>query len=74
MDKSKISVKFREYISLRGEKQVLVQQVGDGSIIKRFDKTPMPMNPQDVICPHFLELKWGMDAPISVHGVIFKEH
>ena len=36
-----------------------VQLVGDGSIICRFDKTPPPIKPTDVICPHFLELKWA---------------
>jgi len=37
----------------------LVKQVADGSIIKRFDKTPYPVKPTDVVCPHFLELKWA---------------
>ena len=63
MKKRNISLKYQEYISLNGEKQLLVQQVGDGSIIKRFDKTPYPSKPNDVICPHFLELKWGYGCP-----------
>ncbi len=63
MAKSGISLKYKEYTTLSGNKQVLVQQVGDGSIIKRFDKTPFPNGPDDVICPHFLELKWGYGCP-----------
>jgi spore photoproduct lyase len=42
-----------------------VQQVSDGSIIKRFDKTPLPIKQTDVICPHFLELKWAYGCPFD---------
>ncbi len=42
-----------------------VKQVADGSIIKRFDKTPYPVKPTDVICPHFLELKWAYGCPFD---------
>jgi len=37
--------------------------VNDGSIIKRFDKTPFPKKITDVVCPHFLELKWAYGCP-----------
>ncbi|MCL6451744.1 MAG: hypothetical protein K6T75_10670 [Acetobacteraceae bacterium] len=40
-----------------------VDRVGDGSIIVRFDKTPAPSSPRDVVCPHFLELKWATGCP-----------
>jgi len=43
----------------------LVKQVADGSIIKRFDKTPYPVKPTDVVCPHFLELKWAYGCPFN---------
>jgi spore photoproduct lyase len=56
-------VKFQKYTLLDGSEQVLVQKVGDGSIIKRFDKTPIPQKPTDVVCPHFLELKWAYGCP-----------
>jgi len=59
----KIAVKYQEYLNLNGERCKLVSQVGDGSIIRRFDKTPFPNSPDDVICPHFLELKWGYGCP-----------
>jgi len=59
----KIAVKYQEYLNLNGERCKLVSQVGDGSIIRRFDKTPSPNSPDDVICPHFLELKWGYGCP-----------
>jgi len=56
-------VKLRGYSLLNGSEVLLVCQVGDGSIIKRFDKTPLPLKKRDVICPHFLELKWGYGCP-----------
>ena len=34
-------------------------KIGDGSIITLFDKTPAPASPDDVVCPHFIELKWA---------------
>lgn len=52
-----------EYDLIGGSNVLLVQQVGDGSIIKRFDKTPPPLKERDVICPHFLELKWAYGCP-----------
>jgi spore photoproduct lyase len=48
-----------EYVLLDGTKKKLVKRVGDGSIITRFDKTPLPKKAKDVVCPHFLELKWA---------------
>jgi spore photoproduct lyase len=54
-----------EYELLDGSKAFLVQRVGDGSIITRFEKTPLPTNLSDVICPHFLELKWATGCPYS---------
>jgi spore photoproduct lyase len=54
-----------EYELLDGSKALLVQRVGDGSIITRFEKTPLPMEPTDVVCPHFLELKWATGCPYS---------
>ena len=49
----------RSYKLLDGSKTPLVRRIGDGSIITRFEKTPPPTKPTDVVCPHFLELKWG---------------
>lgn len=56
-------MKYKEYIDLKGSRAKLVQEVGSGSIIKRFDRTPTPSQPQDVVCPHFLELKWAYGCP-----------
>ena len=42
-----------------------VGKIHDGSIIKRFDKTPPPVKPTDVICPHFFELKWATGCPFD---------
>jgi spore photoproduct lyase len=52
-------VKKKIFETLDGARKELVHQVGDGSIIKRFEKTPPPKRPTDVVCPHFLELKWA---------------
>jgi spore photoproduct lyase len=60
-----IVVKFKDYPMLDGSSQRLVQQVGDGSIIKRFDKTDNPKKSTDVVCPHFLELKWAYGCPFN---------
>ncbi len=63
LSRPKISVK--EYQLLDDSKLLLVQQVGDGSIIKRFDKTPFPIEKTNVVCPHFLELKWAYGCPFD---------
>ena len=52
-----------EYPLLDGSKRTLIKRVGDGSIITRFEKTPLPTKPTDVVCPHFLELKWATGCP-----------
>lgn len=54
-----------QYQLLDGSEQELVRRVGDGSIITRFEKTPLPTKPTDVVCPHFLELKWATGCPFS---------
>jgi len=54
-----LSIKLVRGKTLSGEEQVFVDHIGDGSIIKLFDKTPYPEKPSDVVCPHFLELKWA---------------
>ncbi len=54
-----------QYQLLSGSKTSLVQQVRDGSIIKRFDKTPLPTKSTSVICPHFVELKWAYGCPFD---------
>ena len=56
-------VKYEEYMQLDGTKKRQVQAVGDGSIITRFDKTAIPIAQTDVVCPHFLELKWAYGCP-----------
>lgn len=63
VSKPSIRIKRKSYKMLDGSEKELVQQVGDGSIIKRFDKTPIPEKKTDVVCPHFLELKWATGCP-----------
>ncbi|RKX66573.1 MAG: hypothetical protein DRP41_01745 [Thermodesulfobacteriota bacterium] len=53
----------KQYSMLDGSKKELVERVGNGSIIVRFDKTPPPQKANDVVCPHFLELKWAYGCP-----------
>jgi len=61
----KPKVKYKNYRLLNGKILKLVDQVNDGSIITRFDKTPQPKNSTDVVCPHFLELKWAYGCPFD---------
>ncbi len=58
-------VNLKEYQLLHDSKVLLIHRVGDGSIIKRFDKTPPPIKQTNVICPHFLELKWAYGCPFD---------
>jgi spore photoproduct lyase len=58
-------VKYKNYRMLNGKILKLVDHVNDGSIITRFDKTPQPKNSSDVVCPHFLELKWAYGCPFD---------
>jgi len=58
-----IKIHYKEYTLLNGTKKVLVSKVNDGSIITRFDKTPLPKRKTDIVCPHFLELKWAYGCP-----------
>jgi len=58
-------VHFKNYRTLSGSTEKMVSRVGDGSIITRFDKTPIPHGPNDVVCPHFLELKWATGCPYA---------
>jgi spore photoproduct lyase len=60
-----VKVIFKKYSMLDGSSKKLIQQVGDGSIIKRFDKTEIPKKSTDVVCPHFLELKWSYGCPYN---------
>jgi spore photoproduct lyase len=60
---SEIKIHYKEYKGLNGRKETLVERVNDGSIIARFDKTPLPIKTTDVVCPHFLELKWAYGCP-----------
>lgn len=60
-----LAVCLAEYEMLDGSRKTLVRQIGDGSIIKRFDKTPPPRDQEDIVCPHFLELKWAIGCPFS---------
>lgn len=52
-------------IEVNDSESPLIHHVGDGSIITRFDKTPSPSKSTDVICPHFLELKWAYGCPFN---------
>jgi spore photoproduct lyase len=50
---------------LDGSRRLLVSRVGDGSIICRFEGTPSPKGAKDIVCPHFLELKWAFGCPFK---------
>jgi len=54
-----LSMQLKRVRTLDGKLRSQISAVGDGSIIKLFDKTPFPTNDTDVVCPHFMELKWA---------------
>lgn len=54
-----LGVHYKEYELLDGTKKILLERISSGQIIKRFDKTPLPKEKTDVVCPHFLEFKWS---------------
>ena len=58
-----VKIHYGKYEQIDGKKEILVERVNDGSIITRFDKTPLPIKTTDVVCPHFLELKWAYGCP-----------
>jgi len=60
-----LKVHVHEYQMFDGTRKTLIKQIGDGSIIKRFDMTPLPKTPYDIVCPHFLELKWALGCPFD---------
>jgi spore photoproduct lyase len=63
--KKPIKVHFDNYYNFNGELSRRVSRIGDGSIIKIFDRTPIPEKLNDVVCPHFLELKWAYGCPFK---------
>jgi spore photoproduct lyase len=56
---SQPSIKLKSIKRLDGSIDTTVDGIADGSIIKLFDKTSFPKEGRDVVCPHFLELKWA---------------
>jgi spore photoproduct lyase len=58
-------IHYKSYPSFAVTEKRLVERINDGSIITRFDKTPKPKNSSDVVCPHFLELKWAYGCPFD---------
>jgi spore photoproduct lyase len=59
----RIKIHYSEYEQVDGRRGILVERVNDGSIITRFDKTPLPKAGKSVVCPHFIELKWAYGCP-----------
>jgi len=59
----RLKIHYKEYEQLDGRKETMVGRVNDGSIITRFDKTPLPKSKTNVVCPHFVELKWAYGCP-----------
>lgn len=47
---------FIKYRMLDGEERTLLKAIGNGRVIRLFNKTPFPEKPTDVVCPHFHEL------------------
>jgi ParB/RepB/Spo0J family partition protein len=58
-----ISVKWKEFTNLDGNKSYRIEKINDGSVIRLFNKTPPPKDKRDVVCPHFTELIWATGCP-----------
>ena len=56
---SNLSIEYINKLTLNGKLKQQFSKVADGSIITLFDKTPYPQQAEDVVCPHFVELKWA---------------
>jgi spore photoproduct lyase len=56
---------FDKYQKLDGTEAIMVRKVGDGSVIERFAKIPVPRSPIDIVCPTFLELRWAYGCPFN---------
>lgn len=50
---------------LEGDLHTYLRKIEDGSIITLFEGTPPPRSANDVVCPHFLELKWARGCPFN---------
>jgi len=51
---------------LRGQSRLSVIKLGGGSVIERFMHTKLPpRSAEDIVCPHFLELKWAYGCPFN---------
>lgn len=61
----KMHIHWNYFVGLNNKAELLINKINDASIINRFDKTPIPEKPTDVICPHFLELKWAYGCPFN---------
>lgn len=51
-------VRMQDYKQLDGSSKLQVSSVG-AKILRRFDRTPFPTAPTDVVCPHFMLLAWA---------------
>lgn len=56
---------YQTYKTLDGRRKKLIARIGDGRVIKRFDKTGTAVFGGDIVCPHFLELKWAYGCPLQ---------
>jgi spore photoproduct lyase len=65
LEQKPMKVSYENYRNLNGRLSKRVSRIGDGAVIKRFDKTPAPKGQNDVVCPHFLELKWAYGCPFK---------
>jgi len=61
----KTRIHWDYFLNLHSRPSLLLKKVNDGSIVTRFDKTPVPQNASDVVCPHFVELKWAYGCPFD---------
>jgi three-Cys-motif partner protein len=61
----RMKIHWDYFQNLDDQPELLLKKINDGSIITRFDKTPTPKESHDVVCPHFIELKWAYGCPFD---------
>lgn len=60
-----VKVVYKNYRLLDGNEKKLLSKIGDGRVIRLFDKTPYPERDIDVVCPHFYELACTYGCPYN---------
>jgi spore photoproduct lyase len=67
-----MKVVMTKYKLLDGKEHILLKAIGNGRVIRLFNKTPYPEKPTDVVCPHFHELVCFYGCPYDCEWCYLK--